>query len=402
MTALGYVRQSRRADLDVALSYDSQVAAIRRLAQRDGTDPEQVTILSDMGRSGGAGKERLRPAYQDLLGQIEGRAVETIYALSMTRLARSTVELYRLMDKAREQGVRLVFEKEGTLDPASPMGKAQFGMMAVFAEFERDLAVERAKDNVAIRRGRGDRMGRLPYGARPSDKPELVVAAFREAGSFNGAASRLNRDGIPSPLGRQWSQTGVRLVVKRYAPEMVPRNMRQGAKPSGPFRLYRLLRCHCGHLLTALRDRRKVAARYKCHAADADPSHPRPKSVSETQLMPWIMAEAARLRPPASFAVAEVNEAQRAELDAQRTQILDMYQRRALTAPELEQRLAAVNEALEAIEDRTRILSVPKLDWTWPAQDINEALRLIFAEVRLDEQMRPAEAIWSAPEWRAA
>lgn len=401
MSAVGYVRQSRRADLDVALSYDAQVAAIRRLAQRDGTDPEQVAILSDMGRSGGAGKERLRPAYQDLLGRIEARDVETVYALSMTRLARSTVELYRLMDKARDQGVRLVFEKEGTLDPASPMGKAQFGMMAVFAEFERDLAVERARDNVAIRRERGDRMGRLPYGSKPGEKPERVVDAFREAGSLNGAASILNAKGIPSPLGRKWSQTGVRLVVKRYAPGLVPRNMRQGAKPSGPFRLYRLLRCHCGHLLTAYRDRRKVAASYKCHAADADPMHPRPKSVSEAQLMPWIMVEAARLRLPEQAIEAGADGAERADLEGRKARILDMFEAGHIDKAERDRRLSAVYDALGAIEEQTRILDVPTIDWSWEPAKINAVLRTLWRSVQLDEQLRPVGADWTVPEWRA-
>ncbi|MGZ6328963.1 MAG: hypothetical protein ACXWN2_09690, partial [Candidatus Limnocylindrales bacterium] len=66
MTAIGYIRQSRRADLDLALSYDSQLAAIHRLAQRDGIARDQITILADMGRSGGRGKERLRAGYQSL------------------------------------------------------------------------------------------------------------------------------------------------------------------------------------------------------------------------------------------------------------------------------------------------------------------------------------------------
>jgi DNA invertase Pin-like site-specific DNA recombinase len=402
MTAIGYVRQSRRADLDLALSYDAQVAAIRRLAQRDGTDPDAVTLLADMGRSGGAGKERLRPAYQDLLGQIEDGQVDAVYALSLTRLARSTVELYRLMDRARQCGVRLVFEKEGILDPTSPMGKAQFGMMAVFAEFERDLAVERAQDNVAVRRARGDRMGRLPYGARPGDDPERVVAAFREAGSFNGAATILNAQGLPSPLGRKWSQTGVRLVVARYAPTLMPRNMRRGAKPTGPFRLYHLLRCgHDDRLLTAYHDRHKAAVSYKCHAADADPAHPRPKSVSEAQLMPWIMAEAARLRTPEAAIVSEANQAQRAELEARKVAILDMFEFRGIDKAEIERRLAAVQDALGAIEDQTRILDVPAIDWTWAPENINAVLRTLWQYVQLDEQLRPAGAEWLVPEWRA-
>lgn len=105
MTAIGYIRQSRRADLDVALSRYSQLAAIQRMATADGVD---VQIMEDLGRSGGRGKERLRPAYQQLLSAIEAGGVDAVYAISLTRLARSTSELIRVADLAQDHGVRLV------------------------------------------------------------------------------------------------------------------------------------------------------------------------------------------------------------------------------------------------------------------------------------------------------
>lgn len=48
MTAIGYIRQSRRADLDVALSRYSQLAAIQRMATADGVD---VQIDDRLGRA---------------------------------------------------------------------------------------------------------------------------------------------------------------------------------------------------------------------------------------------------------------------------------------------------------------------------------------------------------------
>ena len=226
MGAVGYIRQSRRADLDVALSRDAQLAAIRRLC--DGCD-----ILEDMGRSGKAGGERLRPGYQRLVAGIESGEYTEVYAIALSRFSRSVPELHALMELARNRGVRLVTAKEGTMDPHTATGRMIFNTWANFAEFVRDMAVEAANENVAVRRSRGDTMGRRPYGDRPGEDAALVVDAFREAGSYNGAATILNTAGIGSKLGRRWSGTTVRLVVARHAPTLAPRNPARGRRSVG-------------------------------------------------------------------------------------------------------------------------------------------------------------------------
>ena len=243
MTSIGYIRQSRRADLDVALSPESQRAAIRRLAQADGIDPDSVQILSDLGRSGAAGKERFRAGYLDIRRMIDAGGLDTIYAVSLTRLARSMFELASLAQISVDHKVRLVFEKEGIYDPNDPGRKAFFGMASVFSEFERDLSVQRARDNIAVRRSRGDRMGRLPYGDKPGEDPALVLAAFQDGGSFHAAARILNAAKVPTSLGRQWSRSSVSHVLGRRYPDALPERTQIGRRERPPFVLFHLIRC---------------------------------------------------------------------------------------------------------------------------------------------------------------
>jgi len=404
VTALGYIRQSRRADLDVALSYDVQEAAIRRLAQRDGIDPANVRILADMGRSGAAGKEAKRPGYLEVVNAIDSGAIDTVYALSMTRLARSTVELYKLAALAAAHGVRLTFEKEGTMDPTSAMGKLQFGMMSTVAEFERDLAVERARGNVAERRARGERMGRLPYGEARGDDPAAVVAAYQEARSVNGAAKILNAGRLRTRLGRAWEGTTVRNIVARHAPELLPVRTARGVKAASPFLLFRLLRCPCGQIMTASRDRRPNRdVVYRCHRADARGDHPRPYRVQEAAVLPWIKDEIGRLRLPETVEMAG-DEAERGRLGDRRDGIGDAYAAGAYgpvgSSPakaKLTERLAEIDAAMDELDTRNRALQVPAVDWDWPPAALNTALRSLVAYVELDTSMRPVRAEWRLP-----
>ena len=63
--------------------------------------------------------------------------------------------------------------------------------IALFAAFVRDMAVEAAIENAEERRRRGERMGRIPYGDRPGDQPDKVIAT--SACSSQRGGSRLPR-----------------------------------------------------------------------------------------------------------------------------------------------------------------------------------------------------------------
>ncbi|WP_214835072.1 recombinase family protein [Exiguobacterium sp. E4787] len=78
----------------------------------------------------------------------------------LDRLARSTKELYELTEQLKEKKVDLVSINDA-FDTSTPTGKAMFGMLAVFAEFERDIIQQRTKAGLDAARKRG-RIGGRP------------------------------------------------------------------------------------------------------------------------------------------------------------------------------------------------------------------------------------------------
>ncbi|MCE4045163.1 recombinase family protein [Lysinibacillus fusiformis] len=95
----------------------------------------------------------------------------------LDRLARSTKELYKLTDQLKAKEVDFVSISD-SFDTSTPTGKAMFGMLAVFAEFERDIIQQRTKAGLEAARKRGR------VGGRPSidEKTKKHVCALFEAG----------------------------------------------------------------------------------------------------------------------------------------------------------------------------------------------------------------------------
>lgn len=77
----------------------------------------------------------------------------------LDRLARSIKELYELIEQLKEKQVDFVSISD-SFDTSTPTGKAMFGMLAVFAEFERDIIQQRTKAGLEAARKRGRTGGR--------------------------------------------------------------------------------------------------------------------------------------------------------------------------------------------------------------------------------------------------
>lgn len=95
----------------------------------------------------------------------------------LDRLARSTKELYQLTDGLNQKNVSFVSIND-SFDTTTPTGKAMFGMLAVFAEFERDIIQQRTKAGLESARKRGK------VGGRPAidEKTKKRVRALFESG----------------------------------------------------------------------------------------------------------------------------------------------------------------------------------------------------------------------------
>ncbi len=120
-----------------------------------GVDAKRIYV--DEGRTGRttAGRTGLEKALD------AARGGDTFVVTKLDRLARSIRDFHDLADAITEKGVALQIGGQ-TYEPASPMGRMFFSMLATFAEFESDLIRERTKEGMAIAKAKGRLRGRSP------------------------------------------------------------------------------------------------------------------------------------------------------------------------------------------------------------------------------------------------
>jgi len=135
---------------------------------------------------GVSGAKERRPGLDALLQAVRRRTVDVVVCTKLDRLARSLEQLVALGKEFKTLGVEFVVLDQA-LDTTTSAGKALFGMLAVFAEFERDLIRERVIAGVQRAKALGKRLGR----PRAPVSREQVLA-LREAGlSYRTIGRRL-------------------------------------------------------------------------------------------------------------------------------------------------------------------------------------------------------------------
>lgn len=140
---------------------ENQRRELAAVAQRAGW--EIVAVFEDAGVSGAKGRDK-RPGYDAMLKAVTRREVDMVAAWSVDRLGRSMQELTAFLGELHARGADLYLHQQA-LDTTTPSGKAMFGMMAVFAEFERAMIVERVNAGLARAKAQGKKLGRPSHGS---------------------------------------------------------------------------------------------------------------------------------------------------------------------------------------------------------------------------------------------
>jgi DNA invertase Pin-like site-specific DNA recombinase len=105
------------------------------------------------------GTNRDRPGLDQALASV--RAGDTLVVPKLDRLARSVPDARAIGDSLVARGVTLRVGHTA-YDPADPMGKMFFNVLATFAEFEVDLLRMRTREGMAIAKAKGRLKGRKP------------------------------------------------------------------------------------------------------------------------------------------------------------------------------------------------------------------------------------------------
>lgn len=116
------------------------------------------------------------------------REIDVIVVWKLDRWGRSLADLVTSLAELNELGVGFVSLTEA-LDLTTPSGRAMAGLLAVFAEFERDLLRERVRAGIAQARKEGRPPGRPATVTRHEAK---VKQLFKKGVSKSEIARRLN------------------------------------------------------------------------------------------------------------------------------------------------------------------------------------------------------------------
>jgi putative DNA-invertase from lambdoid prophage Rac len=129
-----------------------QIRALREYAVRRGwTIALQVKEVGS-----GASQRQLR---EKLLDAARRRGIDVVLVWRLDRWGRSVTDLLATLQELDHLGVSFVSLTEA-LDLTTPTGRAMAGLLAVFAEFEKDILRERVRAGLAYARRNGKRLGR--------------------------------------------------------------------------------------------------------------------------------------------------------------------------------------------------------------------------------------------------
>ena len=187
--------KARRVGIYVRVSTDDQTTAsqkrdLQAWAERAGH--AIVKVFEDQGISGAKGRDK-RPAFDALLKAAVRREVDIIAVWSSDRLGRSLSHLVEVLQTIRDTGIGLYIHTQA-VDTTTPAGRALFGMLGVFAEFEREMIVARVNAGLARAKSAIARDGRFTSKAgkvrtrlgRPGAKPDQIEAARAELAKGTG------------------------------------------------------------------------------------------------------------------------------------------------------------------------------------------------------------------------
>jgi putative DNA-invertase from lambdoid prophage Rac len=187
MRAALYARVSTHDQQTLGLQSEAMAAYIRNRGWVAARRIEDI---------GSGAKER--PGRESLLMAARRREIDVIVVWRLDRWGRSVADLMASLQEVLDLGVGFISLTEA-LDLTTPSGRALAGMLAIFAEFEREILRERVKAGIAQARKEG----------RPHGRPR--TASLRADEVLRLKAERMSHSEIARRLGI--GRTSVRRIL---------------------------------------------------------------------------------------------------------------------------------------------------------------------------------------------
>lgn len=184
MSLIGYARVS-------TTNQDNGLETQKVLLEETG-----VTKIFHEKLTGTSTKERA--ALKECLDYL--REGDTLVVTKIDRLARSIFDLNQIVDQLKDRGINIKFLKENMLFEANgnsnSLGTLLFNILGSFAQFERDLIVERTTEGRVRAKAQGKHMGRKASFSTKSMHKALEQYKNREENKMS-VSDILKLNGIP-------------------------------------------------------------------------------------------------------------------------------------------------------------------------------------------------------------
>ena len=226
MKLIGYVRVSSEGQADNTSLEDQQE---KITAYCIALNHELVELYQDV-QSGG--KSDNRKGLQTAIANMLAGKADGLIVLKLDRLGRRASDVLTLIDKELQPNNKALIVIDMNMDTSTPTGKLVLTMLAGVAEFEKSQINERTKNGKKARAKTSDYAngGQPKFGHKADnknliidDKEQQIIDVIRRhhksGKSQRQIAEYLNKQGILSKQGKEWSGTTVGRVLDRIYPK---------------------------------------------------------------------------------------------------------------------------------------------------------------------------------------
>lgn len=158
----------------------------------------------------GTGERNDREKLQQLLETV--KQGDTIACTEVSRLSRSTKQLCEILEFVEKNKVKLIvgtFIVDCRNDDIDPMTMGMLRMMAVFAQMERDITIQRIRSGMENARAKGKRIGR-----KKTTEGDIPTAFFRYYPQFVNGSINLSEFARLSNISRPTLYKYLKIVEK--------------------------------------------------------------------------------------------------------------------------------------------------------------------------------------------
>lgn len=218
---IGYIRVSTEEQSESGLSLAHQRAKVEAYALA--TDLELVAVMEDAGKSA---KNMSRPGLLDALAMIRKGEASALVILKLDRLTRSVKDLGTLVETFEKTGAALISVQD-SINTATAAGRLVLNVLGSVAQWEREAIGERTAAAMAVKKDRGELIGKVPYGfdlaadgrtliENPKEQEGLsLLRELHGAGlSFRKIGAELEHRGFMAKTGGYWQAMTIRNLCR--------------------------------------------------------------------------------------------------------------------------------------------------------------------------------------------